>query len=72
MEPISGIELTKLIRTDPRLSKVRVILITGLHGKEDEAWLDGADGYLTKPFEPQELTQKVEDVLSAVALLASG
>ena len=72
MEPISGIELTKLIRTDPRLSKVRVILITGLHGKEDEAWLDGADGYLTKPFEPQELTQTVEDVLSAVALLASG
>jgi len=72
MEPISGIELTKLIRADARLSKLRIILITGLHGKEDEAWLDGADGYLTKPFEPQELTQKVEDVLSAVAVLASG
>jgi two-component system chemotaxis response regulator CheY len=71
MEPISGVELTKLIKMDARLSKVRIILITGLHGKEDEAWLSGADGYVTKPFEPQNLVQKVEDVLSTVARLAS-
>lgn len=71
MEPISGVELTKLIKTDAQLSKVRVILVTGLHGKEDEAWLSGADGYVTKPFEPRGLVQKVEDVLSTVALLAS-
>jgi two-component system, chemotaxis family, chemotaxis protein CheY len=70
MQPISGIELTKLIRADARLSKVRTILITGLYGKDDEAWLDGADGYITKPFEPRDLTEKVEDVLSTVALLA--
>jgi len=71
MEPISGVELTKLIKTDARLSKVRIILITGLHGKEDEAWLSGADGYVTKPFEPRDLLQKVEDVLSTVARLVS-
>jgi two-component system, chemotaxis family, chemotaxis protein CheY len=72
MQPISGAELTKLIRSDARLSKVRVILITGLYGKDDEAWLNGADGYVTKPFEPRDLTEKVEDVLSTVAQLASG
>jgi two-component system, chemotaxis family, chemotaxis protein CheY len=72
MEPISGLELIKLIRADAQLSKVRIILITGEYGKEDRAWLDGADGYLRKPFEPQDLTHKVEDVLSTVALLASG
>jgi two-component system chemotaxis response regulator CheY len=71
MEPISGVELTKLIKTDARLSKVRTILITGLHGKQDEAWLNGADGYVTKPFEPRDLVQKVEDVLSTVARLVS-
>ena len=71
MEPISGVELAKLIKTDARLSKVRIILITGLHGKEDEAWLSGADGYVTKPFEPRDLVQKVEDVLSTIARLAS-
>lgn len=72
MQPISGAELTKLIRADARLSKVRVILITGLYGKDDEAWLNGADGYVRKPFEPLALTEKVEDVLSTVAQLASG
>jgi two-component system, chemotaxis family, chemotaxis protein CheY len=70
MQPISGAELTRLIRADARLSKVRIILITGLLGKDDEAWLDGADGYVTKPFEPRDLTEKVADVLSTVALLA--
>ena len=70
MQPISGPELIKLIRADSRLSKVRTILITGLHGKDDEAWLDGADGYVTKPFKPRGLTEKVEDVLSTAALLA--
>jgi two-component system chemotaxis response regulator CheY len=72
MQPISGAELTKLIRADARLSKVRVILITGLYGKDDEAWLNGADGYVRKPFEPLVLKEKVEDVLSTVAQLASG
>jgi two-component system, chemotaxis family, chemotaxis protein CheY len=72
MQPISGSELTKLIRADARLSKVRVILITGLYGEDDEAWLNGADGYVTNPFEPRDLTEKVEDVLSTVAQLASG
>lgn len=71
MEPISGVELTKLIKMDARLSKVRIILITGLHGKQDEAWLSGADGYVAKPFEPRDLVQKVEDVLSTVARLVS-
>ena len=72
MKPISGAELTKLIRADARLSKVRVILITGLYGRDDEAWLDGADGYVRKPLEPRDLKEKVEDVLFTVARLASG
>jgi two-component system, chemotaxis family, chemotaxis protein CheY len=71
MQPISGPELIRLIRADARLSKIRTILISGLHvGKDDEAWLNGADGYLTKPFEPRDLTQKVEDVLSSATQLA--
>jgi DNA-binding response OmpR family regulator len=67
MKPISGPELIKLIRADERFSKVRTILLTALHDKDDAAWLDGADGYLTKPFEPGDLTAKVEDVLSVPA-----
>jgi two-component system chemotaxis response regulator CheY len=70
MQPITGIELIKLIRADARLSNVRIILITGLLGKDDEAWLCGADGYVTKPFEPRILIEKVNDVFSTAALLA--
>jgi two-component system, chemotaxis family, chemotaxis protein CheY len=69
-QPVSGVELIKLIRADARLSRVRTILITVLRGRDDEAWLDGADGYVTKPFEPRNLTEKVEDVLSTVSMLA--
>jgi CheY-like chemotaxis protein len=70
MKPISGSELTKLIRVDG-LSKVKIILI-GLPGGDDEAFLDGADAYVTKPLEPRDLKEKVVDVLFTVTRLASG
>jgi len=66
MQPISGPELIKRIRADAQLSNVRIVLITALHGKDDEAWLDGADGYVTKPFSSRDLTQKMEDVFANV------
>ncbi len=67
MNPVSGPELIIRIRADARLSKVRTILITALQGKDDAAWLDGADGYITKPFEPRALIEKVEQVLAIPA-----
>jgi CheY-like chemotaxis protein len=70
MKPISGAELTKLIRANG-LSKVKIVLI-GLPGEGDKALLDGADAYITKPIEPRDLREKVADVLFTVARLASG
>jgi CheY-like chemotaxis protein len=69
MEPIGGSQLTKLIRADGL--KVKIILVGSLGGA-DQAWVDGADGYVTKPFEPRDLNEKVAEVLSTVAQLASG
>jgi two-component system, chemotaxis family, chemotaxis protein CheY len=71
MQPISGLVLTRLIKDDARLRKVRIILI-GSYRKHDVALLNGADGYVGKSFEPRDLKEKVEDVLSTVAQLASG
>ncbi len=68
MEPISGLQLTKLIRAD-RL-KVKIILIGSL-GENINGWLNGADACLTKPFEPRDLKEKVAEILSTVAQLAS-
>ena len=64
MNPMSGPELIKRIRADRRFSSVRTILLTALHDKDDAAWLDGADAYITKPFEPRDLLEKVEYLLS--------
>jgi hypothetical protein len=47
---LSESERTTLIRADGRLSTVRIILI-GLSGNDNEAWLDKADGYVSKTFE---------------------
>ena len=69
MEPISGSELTKLIRADGL--KVKIILIGSL-GEDDTGWLGGADAYITKPIEPRDLEEKVAEVFSTVAQLASG
>jgi two-component system, chemotaxis family, chemotaxis protein CheY len=71
MQPISGLVFTRLIKEDARLQKVRIIVI-GSQGEDGVALLKGADGYVTKPFEPRDLKEKVEDVLSMVAHLASG
>lgn len=68
MEPISGSEFTKLIRADGL--KVKIVLI-GLLGENDNGSLDEADACVTKPFEPRDLTEKVAEVLSTVAQLAS-
>jgi two-component system chemotaxis response regulator CheY len=71
MQPISGLELARLIKADVQLQKVRIIL-TGSHEWDDAVSLDGVDGYVTKPFEPRHLKEKVDDVLATVAQLASG
>jgi two-component system, chemotaxis family, chemotaxis protein CheY len=64
MSPVSGPELVKSIRKNPSFSGVRTILVTALHGRDDDAWLDGADGYVTKPFEASTLLERVEELLS--------
>ncbi len=50
MPRMSGFTLTEKIRSDPRLAKIRVILITSLDSEEDQAhgFSVGADAYVVK------------------------
>ncbi len=64
---MTGPQLVQAIRQNPALSETRIILITAHGLRQDEAWLAGADGYLSKPFTASELREKIEEVFSISA-----
>ena len=62
---IDGIKLLNIIRSDALIESLPVILLTA-KGKIDDriaGYEAGADAYLTKPFDPEELLSVVEGVL---------
>ena len=65
MPIISGLELTAVIKGDPQLRDMTVIMLTGRTARADrEAGARAQpDLYLVKPFSPQELLDAVEQAL---------
>jgi len=60
-----GIEVCRALKEDPRTRQVPVLLLTACAGKadRDRGLAAGADDYITKPFSPQRLVEKVQSVL---------
>ena len=73
MPGIDGIELCRRIRTTPPRSPVYVILLTARSSREDlVAGLEaGADDYLTKPFDPDELRARIHVGRRTIGLMAN-
>lgn len=65
MEPINGYELCELLKTDPKFCLIPVILLTGESARKNKLWGlgQGADDYIVKPFDPDELLTRVENLL---------
>ncbi|MFN8587740.1 MAG: response regulator [Candidatus Eisenbacteria bacterium] len=65
MPGMAGVELVRALRANPEFSALPVLLITSRNGKEDvvEAANAGIDGYIIKPFTPEVLRAKIEEVL---------
>lgn len=63
---MSGFDVCKMLRQDPKTQKVKVIMVTGLGrmGDVEEAFRAGADDYLIKPFDSARLFKKIEKVLA--------
>jgi signal transduction histidine kinase len=68
MPPPNGFELRKLLAQDPQLASIPFIFLTARTGLEDRVngIRDGADDYITKPFETEELLARMEAVLRRV------
>lgn len=62
MPDISGFEVCAAVKQDPRLKSVFVVLLSarGQAADLDEGRRAGADGYVVKPFQPQELLDIIE------------
>ena len=70
-----GFWLTRWLRAQPRpIGAIPVLILTarGLPGDRIEGLSLGADDYLGKPFEPQELSLRIEAILRRVAPPADG
>ncbi len=65
MPGVDGYEVCRRLRTDPRTQELPVILLTAKGRAEDKIrGLDvGADDYVVKPFDPEELMARVNSVL---------
>lgn len=63
----SGWEVLEELRARPETQRTPVILLTVLKGKEHivKGWERGADFYLPKPFDPEDLVEVVERLIRA-------
>lgn len=73
MSGIDGFEVCQRIKHNENLKDIPVILLTVLGQKEDiiAGFRAGADDYLTKPFDPDELIVRIETHLKIKKLSAS-
>jgi DNA-binding response OmpR family regulator len=66
MPKMSGLELVQALRADPATAAIPIILLSAKAQTGDlKLGMDaGADDYVTKPFEPLELVDRVNALLS--------
>ena len=69
MPRMSGYDLLKAIRADRSLRSIPVIMLTARVGTEArvESWETGADDYIAKPFDENEILARVNNLIRARA-----
>jgi two-component system phosphate regulon response regulator PhoB len=71
MPGLSGIEVCRKLREDPRTADAKIVMVSGRADVAEQAagFAAGADDYITKPFSPLELLDKVSEVLGPEAFI---
>jgi twitching motility two-component system response regulator PilH len=61
----NGFQVCRQLKATPITSKIKIIMLSGKNQESDKYWgfKQGADDYLTKPFEPAQLISSVERYL---------
>jgi CheY-like chemotaxis protein len=62
---LDGYEVCRYVKSDPATSHIKVLLLSGMTQDYDiqKAFSLGADAYITKPFSPTALLDKVAELL---------
>jgi CheY-like chemotaxis protein len=61
---LSGIEVLEELRMDAALESIPVVVITAWSHAEMDVQIAGADRFVSKPFDPDELSRAVEELLA--------
>jgi DNA-binding response OmpR family regulator len=71
MPGMAGVDVCRALRDDPATAGIRIVMLTARSQDSDREHAEamGADDYITKPFSPIQLLEKVRDVLGPEALL---
>ena len=69
MPGMSGLDLVKAVRSDAKLAKLPVLMLTAEAKREQiiEAAQAGVNGYVIKPFTAETLKEKLDKILGAAA-----
>ena len=67
MPEMDGFEMCRLIKTNPEVSHIPIVLLTARSLEEDrfEGYSTGADGYIPKPFSMDVLKARLKNLLEA-------
>lgn len=63
MPPPDGFTLTAILRDDVKFSRTPILIITALDNSNSRATTLGANGYLAKPFNLDELAAKIVELI---------
>ena len=62
MPVLNGPELCRRLRSDPATSHIAIVLMSATHGRDVGEY--GADGFIAKPFDLQEVYETVDRLLT--------
>lgn len=67
MPKMNGFQVCRILQKDEKLRNIPVILVTSKGDKVGDKFVDqlGVTGYITKPFQPEELVSKIHQTLEA-------